>query len=750
MSAPDPTLSNLTLKSLKDPSFDTDEIFQTALGQWNGETGRPLPVEALQSIHSHLAGVQRRLGEIQKAANTVCERLEQDTSERQGLLLASLQTVERGHSEAQGLFRDVEAKTATLTQAATRHGNRLKTALLEKQRASAAIRQLNHLLTFAHAPSLSALPALFHDDARAGEAAATATALLAVSREVVEAMRSSHTLKQSAPLGSINAALVRLEEYCNALDNRVVSRFDAALARSDFPAMAACARIMAAGAGKKGDPSGSGERLLIQRYISTRPIFTEPEQGLMGRGPLDAGNPPPPGSPGDASPLRSLRLLYKTLLQNIMNEAVVAEQVFTQPTAALAALVTRVFEQRVQFAVDQALSWRGVPDPPSASDLRAHLRQLAEAVAMTRGLASDAQEVMGGESALMNELADAATAQHLANYVEEELEWLETRFREEEERAPGNPLSLPSFMELLAAHTEALERATTLGLGAGLTATVRTLHGTAADLAAPEGPPCLLRQARALLAAGLAASAGMCEVLGALGTLGAALELLLAHHGARVAPALLPAPADARTAAAGLEALRAELDAEALAALDAALAAELAGLEARLAECQLPADFRPSDADAVPGEGPGERPTPACAQACATLEELMLLAEQCLHGPNRESMQAEVGLRLVDALRRHMARQRFCPLGALCWRRDLQEYRRAARADGPAARQLAEMEAEAGLLVVAPEALPGLVGSTLGLTAQRARQVIALRADWGEAGARGKRLAALFPDDQRR
>ncbi|RMZ55250.1 hypothetical protein APUTEX25_005528, partial [Auxenochlorella protothecoides] len=591
--------------------------------------------------------VQRRLGEIQKAANTVCERLEQDTSERQGLLLASLQTVERGHSEAQGLFRDVEAKTATLTQAATRHGNRLKTALLEKQRASAAIRQLNHLLTFAHAPSLSALPALFHDDARAGEAAATATALLAVSREVVEAMRSSHTLKQSAPLGSINAALVRLEEYCNALDNRVVSRFDAALARSDFPAMAACARIMAAGAGKKGDPSGSGERLLIQRYISTRPIFTEPEQGLMGRGPLDAGNPPPPGSPGDASPLRSLRLLYKTLLQNIMNEAVVAEQVFTQPTAALAALVTRVFEQRVQFAVDQALSWRGVPDPPSASDLRAHLRQLAEAVAMTRGLASDAQEVMGGESALMNELADAATAQHLANYVEEELEWLETRFREEEERAPGNPLSLPSFMELLAAHTEALERATTLGLGAGLTATVRTLHGTAADLAAPEGPPCLLRQARALLAAGLAASAGMCE-------------------------------------------------------------------------------------------------------ACATLEELMLLAEQCLHGPNRESMQAEVGLRLVDALRRHMARQRFCPLGALCWRRDLQEYRRAARADGPAARQLAEMEAEAGLLVVAPEALPGLVGSTLGLTAQRARQVIALRADWGEAGARGKRLAALFPDDQRR
>lgn len=97
---------------------------------WNAQSlcSRGLRVRLISSPPHTLCEprVQRRLGEIQKAANTVCERLEQDTSERQGLLLASLQTVERGHSEAQGLFRDVEAKTATLTQAATRHGNRLK------------------------------------------------------------------------------------------------------------------------------------------------------------------------------------------------------------------------------------------------------------------------------------------------------------------------------------------------------------------------------------------------------------------------------------------------------------------------------------------------------------------------------------------------------------------------------------------------------------------------------------------------
>jgi hypothetical protein len=36
-----------------------------------------------------------------------------------------------------------------------------------------------------------------------------------------------------------------LELYRNVLDNRVVSRFDAALGRQDLPAMADCARTMA-------------------------------------------------------------------------------------------------------------------------------------------------------------------------------------------------------------------------------------------------------------------------------------------------------------------------------------------------------------------------------------------------------------------------------------------------------------------------------------------------------------------------
>jgi hypothetical protein len=45
--------------------------------------------------------------------------------------------------------------------------------------------------------------------------------------------------------GTLENAAEQLELYRNVLDNRVVSRFDAALGRQDLAAMADCARTMA-------------------------------------------------------------------------------------------------------------------------------------------------------------------------------------------------------------------------------------------------------------------------------------------------------------------------------------------------------------------------------------------------------------------------------------------------------------------------------------------------------------------------
>ncbi len=56
--------------------------------------------------------------------------------------------------------------------------------------------------------------------------------------------------------GSIEAAVEQLELYRNVLENRVVSRFDDALARGDLATMADCADIMA--------EFSRGEAVLVQ------------------------------------------------------------------------------------------------------------------------------------------------------------------------------------------------------------------------------------------------------------------------------------------------------------------------------------------------------------------------------------------------------------------------------------------------------------------------------------------------------
>ena len=81
----------------------------------------------------------------------------------------------------------------------------------------------------------------------------------------------------------------------------------------------------------------------LQRYISTRPMFTDPKalaQGTMDAQVTDASSA--------ITAMRSLNVLYKALMVSVRDEAVIMEQVFPAADAALARLITRVFEQRVQ------------------------------------------------------------------------------------------------------------------------------------------------------------------------------------------------------------------------------------------------------------------------------------------------------------------------------------------------------------------------------------------------------------------
>lgn len=71
-----------------------------------------------------------------------------------------------------------------------------------------------------------------------------------------------------------------------------------------------------------------------------RPMFMDVSE-MMGGG---AG-----GAPETAlAAMNTLNALFKSLLQTLKEETLLMEQIFQTPQAAIAALITRVFEQRLK------------------------------------------------------------------------------------------------------------------------------------------------------------------------------------------------------------------------------------------------------------------------------------------------------------------------------------------------------------------------------------------------------------------
>lgn len=83
----------------------------------------------------------------------------------------------------------------------------------------------------------------------------------------------------------------------------------------------------------------------MQRYISTRPLFIDARELALGQGIGQVRD-----SSSAITALRSLAALYKAIVQAVRDEAIIVDQVFPSPSAALALFLTRLFEQRVQVS----------------------------------------------------------------------------------------------------------------------------------------------------------------------------------------------------------------------------------------------------------------------------------------------------------------------------------------------------------------------------------------------------------------
>jgi hypothetical protein len=756
-------------------------------------------------------------------------------------------------------LRALESRGDNLTSFASRVGARLQTVDNQKRRALRAAEALQYLAAFSRSEDLSSLPELFRDDDRMEEAASVAAQLsIAVEKaldssygsgggggDIGDAMASTSTSAspgvrrspsrfqgQPAP-GTLEAAAEQLELYRNVLDNRIVSKFDLAVNGQNFPMMADCARIMAA-AGAHGDS------LLISRYISTRPLFSQPVSAYLttksgrndgGEGATDSPAPPqkpphlmsspssstanPASSPSSASTssetaavaaMRSLTELYSKLSSSIRDEAVVMEQVFLDTGKAVAALVERIFEQIVQTALETALK------PPAADasleTVRSHLRLVAEAYRKTLALAEEAAELAGAEGGLVpTELADAACGTALDRYMSLELAWLGGLGNQKLKNAKRT-LQKELLLDFLSMNEEAVKRCVQITKTDAAAASIRILfhsgtnNGTNINTkstsaiglstkksAATTAQACLLGQAGTHMLLGLGGAADRCvnrlagafkpdigadrdaaarsEATASLGTLLQAIaqvaemsEMLIKYFDRVVAPLVAPSALESAACVEGLAQLIAAVDARTATALERTLHQLFRKVAATLVAEQNKIDFRPASqisgalaSTAVGGGGAGgkvvagiDTPTEACLSSVALLRAVGQQTAAHLHGSNLSSFLTAFSRRTAAIVETHAIRFIFSPEGALRWRRDVGEFSTCmselgARAAAPAFEDLFSL---AGLLIVPPESLPGLLDGVGHLEKGRVRAIVERREDWKTARVGDRPLQALF------
>ena len=536
-----------------------------------------IQLNAVTHTHAHTQKQTTRLDvqlaqlstEVQSKTTTLQDGVVADEAAH----VAKIATAERELASLAASLHSLESRSNSLTAFASRLGTRLLTVEAQRKRAEAAAIALRHLSAFATSQDLSTLPEIFHYPDRMQDAAELVQTL---SAAVAKALRTSHdygrggdahddndndlddnddnddddntlhrrrryhrhhhsapnpptttrtlSLPPSSsappPTGTLQAAAEQLELYRNVLDNRIVARFDTAVAAQDFEAMAECARIMAV-SGPRGDS------LLISRYISSRPMFlssgvssaptltattTAPSSSQDGGGGGGGNNKgkegegahydhgsntitnqtPPTTSVSDLSrdtdaatveKMRSLTGLFTRLSSSLRDEAVVLEQVFPPSSGAVAALTQRMFDQIVQPALEEALRMppplppfrkdpRGGGSPYHPDQLRSHLRLLAEAYKKALALAEEAAELSGASTStttissstgtekggiVPTELADNACGTALAQYMQTEMTWLGI-LGQTKLAAHDRVISKELILDFMAMNEEAVKR----------------------------------------------------------------------------------------------------------------------------------------------------------------------------------------------------------------------------------------------------------------------------------------------------
>ncbi|CAL5397611.1 unnamed protein product [Camellia sinensis] len=706
-------------------------------------------VDALLSLFQDSC---RELIELHKKIDGRLSNLKKEVVVQDSKHRKTLTQLEKGVDGLFGSFARLDSRISSVGQTAAKIGDHLQSADAQRETASQTIELIKYLMEFNSSPGdLLEISPLFSDDSLVAEAASIAQKLRSFAEEDIgsQSIAAPSVAGNATASRGLEVAVANLQEYCNELENRLLSRFDVASQRRELSTMKDCAKILS---------QFNRGTSAMQHYVATRPMFIDVEvmnadiRLVLG----DEGSQPSPSNVA-----RGLSSLYKEILDTVRKEAATITAVFPSPKDVMSILVQRVLEQRLTTLLDKLLIKPSLVNPPTMEEggLLLYLRMLAVAYEKTQELARELHAVGCGDLDVEGLTESLFTAQK-DEYIEHEQASLRQLYKAKVEelhaenqqssessgtigRSKGaaiassqQQISVTVVTEFVHWNEEAISRCTLFSSQpATLAANVKAVFTCLLDEVSQYTTKGLerardsLTEAAALRerfvlgtsvskrvaasAAEAAAAAGESSFrsfMVAVQRCASSVAIVQQHFANTISRLLLPVDGAHASSCEEMATAMSSAEGSACKGLQQCIETVMAEVERLLSAEQKAPDYRSPD----DGIGPDHRATNACSRVVAYLSRVLEAAFTALEGLNKQAFLTELGNRLQKGLINHWQKFTFNPSGGLRLKRDITEYGEFVRRfNTPSVDEKFELLGiMANVFIVAPESLSSLFEGT--------------------------------------
>ncbi|KAI3746449.1 hypothetical protein L6452_08883 [Arctium lappa] len=711
-----------------------------------------------------------QLAELRKQIDARLQKLKKDVAAQDSKHRKTLGELEKGVDVIFNSFARLDSRISSVGQTAAKIGDHLQSADSQREAASQTMDLIKYLMEFNSSPDdQMKLSSLFSDDKRVAEAASIAQKLRSFAEEDIG--RHGVTM-QSLPGNAtaskgLEVAVTNLQEYCNELENKLLSRFDNATQRRELTNMAECAKILS---------QFNRGTSAMQRYVALRPMF---DVEVMNEDScLVLGDQDSIPNPDDVS--LELSKLYRQITDTVRKESATIRAVFPSPNDVMAILVQRIMEDRVPKLLEKLLVKPSLANPPPTKQggLLLYLRMLAVGYEKTQELAKDLRGVGCGDLDVEG-LTEAMFLEHKDIYLECERASLRQLYKAKMEelvaegqlsaestgsigRSRGASVSSSNYQisvtvvtEFVSWNEEAISRCNLFSpQPASLAANAKAVFTCLLDHIRQytterlEKARDVLREAAsqrerfvlgrkvtagAAPAAEAAAAAGESSFksfMVSLQACGSSVAIIQQYFGNSISRLLLPVDGAHAASCEEMTAAMSSAEGSACKGLQQCIDTVIAEVERLLLTEQKATDYKSPD-DGLMGDN---RPTAACTRVVAYLSRVLESAFTALEGLNKQSFLTELGNRLHKALTTHWLKFAFNASGGLRLKRDITEYGDFLRNfNTPTVDEKFELlSILANIFIVAPESLSSLIEGTPSIK-KDAQRFVQLRDDYRSA-----------------